>query len=88
MEHNEKNVLGGDIFYNWINQTLQIDRSGLDVSKDAKLEAGVTNSHIKPHEKDDLRTMNRPSKEHGKSIDDIKITESLKRINDLISKII
>ena len=32
--------------------------------------------------------MNRPSKEHGNSIDDLKITEDVKKINNLIKKII
>jgi hypothetical protein len=32
--------------------------------------------------------MNRPSKEHGSSIDDLKITEDIKRINNIIKKII
>jgi hypothetical protein len=35
-----------------------------------------------------LADMNRPSKEHSKFNDDIKITESLKRITEIMKKII
>jgi hypothetical protein len=35
-----------------------------------------------------LADMNRPSKEHSSTNDDIKITEALKRINDIMKKII
>ena len=35
-----------------------------------------------------LADMNRPSKEHSSVNDDIKITEALKRINDIMKKII
>jgi len=88
MENGEKDVLGGDDMLGWINQTLNYDRSSIDLSKDSKMASGVSNSHIRPHTKNNLSNMNRQSKSHSGFVDDIKITENLKRINELISKII
>jgi hypothetical protein len=81
--------LGGDSFYNWINQSLGSDRSGLETTK--KSESLVMNNrYMKPHAKDSLNTMNRPSKSHKSTIEkyDSSITESLKRINEIMKKII
>jgi hypothetical protein len=88
IENGEKNELGGDKFYNWINHTLTSDRNGIELSKNAKSEAGVSNAHIQPHTKDNLSNLNRPSQSHHKHNSDIKITENLKRINEIISKIL
>jgi CRISPR/Cas system Type II protein with McrA/HNH and RuvC-like nuclease domain len=88
MENGEKDTLGGDTFYGWLKQTLNSDRSGLETSKKAKADAGVSNAHIAPHEKGDLRTMNRPGQSHSRHNAELKITESLKRINEIISKLI
>jgi len=46
------------------------------------------NQFIKPHEKKDFTNV-RPSQEHSKTVDkyNTAVTESLKRINELISKI-
>ena len=35
-----------------------------------------------------LADMNRPSKEHSDFVDDIKITENLKRINEIMKKLL
>lgn len=89
MENGEKEKLGGDMFYNWVNQTLNSDRTGLKNTK--KSESLVMNNRfIKPHEKNSLHTMNRPSKSHKKTIEkyDTTVTESLKRINEIMKKII
>jgi hypothetical protein len=89
MENGEKDKLGGDSFYNWINQSLGSDRSGLETTK--KSESLVMNNrYMKPHAKDSLNTMNRPSKSHKSTIEkyDSSITESLKRINEIMKKII
>lgn len=88
MENGEKDVLGGDHMLNWINQTLSSDRNAIDLSKDVQMNSGKENTHIRHHEKNKLNTMNRPSKSHHGNNTDIKITESLKRINEIISKII
>lgn len=91
MESNSemKEELGGDMFYNWINQTLNSDRSGIKTTKKSESEV-MNNRFIKPHEKNSLNTMLRPSKSHKKTIEkyDTAITENLKRINELIKKII
>jgi hypothetical protein len=88
MENNEKDILGGDIFYNWLKQTLGSDRNSISLSKDLKADAGLPNTHIKPHSKDSLTNIIRPSKSHSRTSDELKINESLKRINELITKII
>jgi hypothetical protein len=88
MENGEKDALGGDTFYGWLKQTLNSDRSSLETSKNAKSEAGISNAHIQTHKKDGLKNLNRPSQNHYGTNDDIKINESLKRINEIISKLI
>lgn len=88
MENGEKDKLGGDKFYNWITQTLNSKRGAIASDKDAKMEAGLANSHIKTHNKNGLNHLNRPTKSHSSYNDDIKINESLKRINEIISKLI
>lgn len=88
MENGRKNELGGDSFHGWINQKLNSDRGSIDLSKETKKNSGLNNAYIRPHNKNKLNTMNRPSKQHSSFIDDIKINESLKRINQLIQKII
>ncbi len=49
----------------------------------------LPNQFIQTHQKDDLRSMNRPSKSHSTSIEDydLQVTESLKRINELMKKL-
>ena len=82
---------GGDEMKEWVNMTLRGDRSSLHNTKKNKSEAGLSNQFIQPHSKDNVTNMNRPSKSHSRNelIDyDVKVTESLKRINDLIKKII
>jgi hypothetical protein len=50
----------------------------------------LPNQFIQPHEKNDMTTINRPSKSHKSTVDkyDTAIMENLTRINDLIKKII
>ena len=50
----------------------------------------LPNQYIQNHEKGDLKNVNRPSKSHKSNVEfyDLEVTESLKRINDLIKKII
>jgi hypothetical protein len=52
------------------------------------MDAGMQNQYIKPHEKKDFTNV-RPSQEHSKTVDkyNAQVTESLRRIKDLISKI-
>jgi hypothetical protein len=50
----------------------------------------LQNQQIDTHDKNDVRTMNRPSKSHNSSVNQYNtdITENLKRINELIQKIL
>jgi hypothetical protein len=50
----------------------------------------LPNQFIQPHEKNDMTTINRPSKSHKSAVDkyDTAIMENLTRINDLIKKLI
>lgn len=88
MENNEKDVLGGDAFYGWLRTTLNSDRGGIEQTKQNKSEAGMANSFINPHSKQSMTNVNRPTKSHTKLSSELKINEHLKRINELISKII
>ena len=91
IENGEKDSLGGDTMLTWVNQSLNSDRDSLENSKTAKKESGLPNAfNQSPKENDPkgLSNMNRPSKSHHTHNDNIKITESLKRINEIISKII
>lgn len=79
---------GGHYVKGWVDKTLGSMRDEIDLSKKVKSPV-LPNQYITPHEKNkDLSSMNRASKEHGSSIDDLKITEDIKRINNLIKKII
>jgi hypothetical protein len=80
---------GGHYVKNWVNNTLGSMRDNINMSK--KIKSGVLpNQYIKPHEKGDLRNMHRPSKSHKSSTEkyDTAITENLKRINEIMKKII
>jgi hypothetical protein len=80
---------GSDYMRNWVNLTLDSMRNA------DNLKTQVRNDyHPEPVDqnlKDDmgwLADLNRPSKEHKSSVDDLKITEDLKRINEIMKKII
>lgn len=88
MENGEKSELGEDTFYSWINQTLNSDRSSIKTGKEVRSDSGMPNQFIRPHEKNSIKNLNRPSKSHSKENSDIKITEALKRINQIMKKII
>lgn len=80
---------GGHYVKNWVNQKLKSLRDDVELGKEIK-SIVLPNQYIKSHDKGDIRNMNRPSKQHSRSVEkyDIAVTESLKRINDLIKKII
>lgn len=80
---------GGHYVKNWVNLMLKSMRDGISLSKEIKSTV-LPNQYIQTHTKDDLRNLNRPSKSHSGSLEkyDLQVTESLKRINDLIKKII
>ena len=79
---------GGHYVKNWVNDTLGGMRNNVYMGKKAKSEV-LPNQFIQTHTKDNLNTMNRQSKSHSSTTGEINkdITESLKRINELISKI-
>ena len=64
-------------------------RDGISLDKEIK-SVVLPNQYIQTHQKSDLRTMNRPSKSHSNTLEkyNLQVTEDLKRINDLIKKII
>lgn len=80
---------GADYMKNWVETTLGSMRNNVDLGKKIKSEV-LPNQYISQHEKNNLSNMNRPSKSHKSSADQYnnEITESLKRINELIKKII
>jgi hypothetical protein len=80
---------GGHYVKNWVNNTLGGMRNNVYMGKKSKSEV-LPNQFIQTHTKDNLNTMNRQSKSHSSTTGNINkdITESLKRINELIKKII
>ena len=77
---------GGIEMKNWVNNELRRMREGIHMTKHNKSETGMQNQHIQTHSKDGIDV--RPSKEHSRTVDkyNAAVTESLKRINELISK--
>lgn len=80
---------GGDYMRGWARQKIEElqngDQSGQQVRQDY-MPDDVNDGLV-----DDmgwLADMNRPSKEHSKFQDDIKITENLKRINEIMKKLL
>jgi hypothetical protein len=57
------------------------------MTKTNKMDAGMQNQFIKPHEKKDFTNV-RPSQKHKSTLQkyDTAVTESLKRINNLMNK--
>jgi hypothetical protein len=80
---------GGHYVKNWVNDTLGGMRNNVYMGKKVKSEV-LPNQFIQTHTKDNLSNMNRSSKNHNSTVGEINkdITESLKRINELIKKII
>jgi hypothetical protein len=82
-------ILNGEFkMKNWVNNELRRMREYQKMTKKNKMDTGMMNQFIDPHAKDGLDTY-RPSKEHSKTVDkyNAAVTESLKRINEIISKI-
>ena len=80
---------GAHYVKDWVNRTLDSLRNDVSLGKEIK-SVVLPNQYNDTHEKDNLTDMNRMTKSHNKSTDyyDIRVTESLKRINQLIQKII
>lgn len=79
---------GGVEMKNWVNNELRKMREYTKMTKTNKMNAGMQNQFIKPHEKKDFTNV-RPSQEHTRTVDryNAAVTESLKRINEIISKL-
>lgn len=79
---------GGVEMKNWVNDELRKMREFGHLNKRNKMDAGMQNQFIKPHEKKNFNNV-RPSQEHSKTVDkyNAAVTESLRRINEIISKI-
>jgi len=73
---------------NWVNYELDRMRRNLKMTKTNKMNTGMQNQFIDPHEKKDFTNV-RPSQEHSSTIEkyDSAVTESLKRINEIMSKL-
>jgi hypothetical protein len=78
---------GGFEMKNWVNDSLRKMREYSKLTKRNKMDVGMENQFIQTHDKDGIDV--RPSKEHSKTVDkyNASVVESLKRINELISKI-
>lgn len=79
---------GGVEMKNWVNDELRKMREYGHMTKKNKMDAGMQNQFIKPHEKKNFTNV-RPSKEHSKTVDkyNAAVTESLRRINEIMSKL-
>lgn len=79
---------GGFEMKNWVNDTLRKMRDGIELTSKNKMNVGMQNQFIDPHAKDGLDSL-RPSKEHSKTVDkyNAAVTESLRRINEIMSKL-
>jgi hypothetical protein len=80
---------GGHYVKGWVDRMLDSMRDGISIPKKTK-SLVLPNQYLQPHTKNDLTTMNRPTKSHSSKLEkyNLAITEDLKRINDLIKKII
>ena len=88
-ENNSEFILnGGFMMKNWVDSELRKMREFGHLTNTNKMETGMQNQFIDPHEKKDFTNV-RPSKKHQSTIEkyDTAVTESLRRINELITKI-
>jgi hypothetical protein len=79
---------GGHLMKNFVNDELRKMREFGHMTKRNKMDAGMQNQFIKPHEKKNFNNV-RPSQEHSKTVDkyNAAVTESLRRINEIMKKI-
>ena len=85
----EYELNGGDKMNKWVNDTLSLMRQGDNSHTNIQKNYYPEIDNIKDTQVD-LSSDNRPSKSHGNPLSkyNIDITESLKRINEIMSKII
>ena len=79
---------GGVEMKNWVNNELRKMRDYTKMTKTNKMDAGMMNQFIKPHEKKDFTNV-RPSQQHDNTFNrhDAAVTESLKRINEIMKQL-
>lgn len=79
---------GGFQMKNWVNDELRKMREYGHLTSKNKMDAGMQNQFIDPHEKKDFTNV-RNSQKHSSTVQkyDAAVTESLKRINQIISKL-
>lgn len=79
---------GGVEMKNWVNNELRKMRDYNKMTKTNKMNTGMQNQFLKPHEKKNFNNV-RPSQEHTSTVNryNAAVTESLKRINEIISKL-
>jgi hypothetical protein len=79
---------GGALMKNWVEDELRKMRDYNKMTNTNKMNTGMQNQFIDPHQKKDFTNV-RPSQEHSRTVDkyNAAVTESLKRINEIISKI-
>ena len=98
MKNGEMENLGGNNFYNWLNNSLGINRDNSETSKRVKKNTGTENAYLSPHEKNKTSVRSsdhkKASQRHSTAIDndflklESRVIEELKIINQLIKKII
>jgi hypothetical protein len=79
---------GGVVMKNWVNDELRKMREYGNLTKQNKMNTGMQNSYIKPHEKKDFTNV-RKSQEHSKTVKryDEAVMTTLKRINEIMLKL-
>ena len=82
------NFNGGVEMKNWVNNELRKMRDYTKMTKTNKMDAGMMNQFIKPHEKKNFNNV-RPSQQHDNTFNkhDAAVTESLKRINEIMKQL-
>lgn len=88
--HNEPSFVlnGGVEMKNWVNNELRKMRDYTKMTKKNKMDAGMMNQFIKPHEKKNFNNV-RQSQQHTSTMGRYNeaVTENLRRINEIMSKL-
>jgi hypothetical protein len=74
---------GSDRMKTWCDEVLRVWRDDDGSSKRIKSDSGMQNQYLSSHEKNSFNLNDK----HGSSVDDLKIKESIKKINKLIKNI-
>jgi hypothetical protein len=79
---------GGVEMKNWVNNELRKMRDYTKMTKTNKMNAGMQNQFLKPHEKKNFNNV-RPSQRHTSTMGEYNaaVTESLRRINEIMKQL-